>query len=125
MENYTRTERAHYNEYRARVCHRLDITTAQYNRLRRYSQQLTKFDTARCNGEFEGKEVTGTNIDADKLYVIYCDREWRKVKQYLENQGIVPSMLHFYHQSDPRGCALYVDTVAIPEDNYNQACAIY
>jgi len=33
--------------------------------------------------------------------------------------------LHFYHQTDPRGCALYVDRERLPENDYTRgiACA--
>lgn len=30
---------------------------------------------------------------------------------------------YFYHQGDPRGCALYVDSQPIPDNNYTQAVA--
>ena len=34
--------------------------------------------------------------------------------------------LHFYHQTDPRGCALYVNNEPLPDNNYTRgvACCI-
>lgn len=32
--------------------------------------------------------------------------------------------LHFYHQSDPRGCTLYINTEPMPDFNYNRGVAI-
>ncbi len=31
--------------------------------------------------------------------------------------------LYFYHQGDPRGCALYVDREPLPHDNYSRGVA--
>lgn len=34
--------------------------------------------------------------------------------------------LHYYHQTDPRGCALYIDREPLPENNYSRglACSV-
>jgi len=32
--------------------------------------------------------------------------------------------LHFYHQGDPRGCSLYVDSKPIEDNAYNNAVAV-
>lgn len=31
--------------------------------------------------------------------------------------------LHFYHQTDPRGCALYVSNEPLPDNNYSRGIA--
>lgn len=33
--------------------------------------------------------------------------------------------LHFYHQTDPRGCALYVSREPLPDDDYTRGVACY
>ena len=42
----------------------------------------------------------------------------RRVAEICERLG-----LHYYHQGDPRGCALYVDTAPIPSNDYTRAIA--
>lgn len=42
----------------------------------------------------------------------------RRVKAICEAHG-----LHFYHQTDPRGCALYVDREPLPDNNYSRGIA--
>lgn len=46
----------------------------------------------------------------------------RRIKNVCADLG-----LHFYVQTDPRGCALYVDNKLIPDNNYTQAvaCSVY
>jgi hypothetical protein len=33
--------------------------------------------------------------------------------------------LHVYHQTDPRGCALYISREPLPDNNYTRGCAVY
>jgi hypothetical protein len=50
-----------------------------------------------------------------------ADREagaLRRVKAICQAHG-----LHFYHQTDPRGCALYVSTEPLPDHNYTRGVA--
>ena len=44
----------------------------------------------------------------------------RRVRDVCERNG-----LHFYHQTDPRGCSLYVDREPLPDNNYTRgiSCA--
>lgn len=42
----------------------------------------------------------------------------RRVKAICEAHG-----LHFYHQTDPRGCALYVSNEPLPDNNYTRGVA--
>ena len=42
----------------------------------------------------------------------------RRVAEICDRLG-----LHYYHQGDPRGCALYVDTAPIPSNDYTRAIA--
>jgi hypothetical protein len=50
-----------------------------------------------------------------------ADRETgalRRVAEVCDRLG-----LYYYHQGDPRGCALYVDTAPIPSNDYTRAIA--
>jgi hypothetical protein len=50
-----------------------------------------------------------------------ADREagaLRRVKAICQAHG-----LHFYHQTDPRGCALYVSNEPLPDHNYTRGVA--
>lgn len=50
-----------------------------------------------------------------------ADREagaLRRVKTICQAHG-----LHFYHQTDPRGCALYVSNEPLPDHNYTRGVA--
>ena len=42
----------------------------------------------------------------------------RRVKEICERNG-----LHFYHQTDPRGCALYVSDKPMPDFDYTRGVA--
>ena len=42
----------------------------------------------------------------------------RRVKEVCERNG-----LHFYHQGDPRGCALYVSHEPLPANDYTRGVA--
>jgi len=51
-------------------------------------------------------------------HIRIADREagaLRRVKAICEAHG-----LHFYHQTDPRGCALYVSNEPLPDHNYTR-----
>lgn len=43
----------------------------------------------------------------------------RRIKEVCDRNG-----LHFYHQTDPRGCALYIDREPLPSDNYSRGLAV-
>lgn len=42
----------------------------------------------------------------------------RRVKAICEREG-----LHYFHQTDPRGCALYVSREPLPDNNYTRGVA--
>jgi hypothetical protein len=42
----------------------------------------------------------------------------RRVRQVCKDAG-----LHFYHQTDPRGCALYVSNEPLPDNDYTRGIA--
>lgn len=119
METYTRKERAQYNVERQRKCEWLGITKNQYNLFRRLGEKLSRIDTWSCNGT-KDNAYNGKNEYTEEEYL----RDERLVMETIAYQaGLIG--LHFYHQSDPRGCALYLDTMEIPRDSYTSATAIY
>ncbi len=142
MENYTRTERAQYNGYREGVCQSLGITEAQYNYLRRQADKLHQIDEWSGNGTKEN--LDRFNYSNGAMPVEYTNEQWEldektifaKIATYLTGEKVdiddydpeypeVAPELFIYHQSDPRGCSLYLDTSPIKRDNYTSACAIY
>ena len=42
----------------------------------------------------------------------------RRIKAICDAHG-----LHYYHQTDPRGCALYIDREPLPDHNYTRGVA--
>jgi hypothetical protein len=89
-----------------------------YVELRKISRAYTNADTALCNGWLDHDQH-------DKKTTRLFNRIEKAVAKWLNNyeyQGI----LYHYHQSDPRGVALYVDIKPINRDSYNTtSLAIY
>jgi len=107
---YLAKERQRYNEDRAITCKRLGITKNQYNWFRREAEKLHKLYEDNCNGIFESES------------------QYIKDTEAIENKIMVKAgglKLYQYFQTDPRGASLYLDTKAIPENNYTQAVCIY
>lgn len=107
---YTAKERKEYNEYRDRICQRLNITKNQYNWLRRKGQALHKIYEANCNGEYPNEDYS------EKLE----NPIYEAIKKYISKLN-----LFIYYQTDPRGATIYVDKISIPDNNYTQAFCIY
>jgi hypothetical protein len=92
---------------------RLDYQTANfYNHLLKCSKKLTSIDTHSCNGtKYVTEDVL--NDAHEKVY--------EKIRITL----LTPK-LYFYHQSDPRGVALYVSKEKLTPENYSsKGLAIY
>ena len=107
--NYTKKEREAYNQDREITCKRLGITKNQYNWFRREGAKLHTLYELNCNGDIlEGEYNTETRSLYDKI-----DFE------------VLARGLHVYYQTDPRGATIYLDTVAIPDNNYTVASCIY
>ncbi len=109
--NYTKKEREEYNEYRTSVCEKLGINKTQYNRLRQYQNKMHQLDENNCNGDITEEEYTR------EINLVYGNIENYLLKI---NKG-----LSFFHQSDPRGVSLYIDTKTIQRNNYTTANCIY
>lgn len=92
----------------------LGFTDTEAAQLRRISSTLQRWAERECNGEIERDDDTG------KAYTV---NEWtrRRYTPDLETGALnrlaailnarnsrVPSALTYYHQTDPRGAALYI-----------------
>lgn len=92
--------------------------TKLYIELRKISRAYTNADTALCNGWIDDDQHT------KKMTRLFNKIE-RAVLQWLNDYEYQGTLYH-YHQSDPRGCALYISTKPIESNNYNtSALAIY
>lgn len=89
-----------------------------YVDLRKISRAYSNADVALCNGwiddDAHDKKTTRLFNRIEKAALKWLN-DW-------EYQGV----LYHYHQSDPRGCALYVSTRPIDRESYNtSALAVY
>lgn len=96
--------------------------------LRRAEKVLHRWAEEECNGTIQregdqgdGKpfRVWGQDSPSGKIYKApTADREagaLRRIEKACKEAG-----LHYYHQTDPRGCALYVSTEPLTAQNYSQ-----
>jgi len=86
----------------------VQLTIHLYNRLRKISKALQRSYTNSCNFTLSKRQ----QAREDKLQ--------REAEMLAEQLG-----LKAYHQTDPRGCALYLGDADINEQNYNHGIAIY
>ena len=107
--NYTKKERGRYNEQRQAKCERLGISKRDYNYFRDEGEKLRKVFENNCNGFY----AEGQAEEAERPALTRLQARAAKLGLYLFIQG------------DCRGATVYVDRVAIPEDNYTQAVCIY
>ena len=97
---------------------RLGFTYDEANTLRRAEMTLHRWSEEECNGTIQRDEDTG------KTYRVWTngttwatpDRETGALKRIAKIMA-KHNALTFYHQTDPRGCALYViEKNRIPAD---------
>lgn len=87
------------------------ILSESFLKLQKLSRKLSLIDTNDCNGVY--KEETTSDTLREIAY--------KKIKAITDMLG-----LNYYHQSDPRGVALYISDKPINSYSYNtQALAIY
>lgn len=97
---------------------RLGFTTEEIEQLIRIERTLGNWATAECNGEIERDEQTGKPVAVSRAYTQgliskrlvwpIADREsgaLRRLSRIMEPRR---RRLIAYHQSDPRGCSLYI-----------------
>lgn len=96
---------------------RLGIDSNTADKLRRIEMTLHRWAEAECNGEIQrdgengdGKPRYYYGPNMDRSYPI-ADREAGALKRLETIMAAYPEMVA-YHQTDPRGCALYL----VPKD---------
>ena len=113
-------------------CRNINLDLSDCNLLRRAELTLQKWGEGECG---DGNDYCSWSIERDeqtgKPYMVYYphsgpsrryaipDREkgaLKRIATLCKAKG-----LHYYHQTDPRGCSLYVDKEPIPENNYTRA----
>ncbi len=112
----------------------LGLTQAECDQLRRDSMRLSRWAEMECNHDVSREDIAGkvtiryclNNGDITKPRVI-ADRETPAIKRceaIAKAHGLV-----FYHQGDPRGCAVYIgradDLGGLPIDSaYTRLIAV-
>lgn len=86
-------------------------TAKRITTLKRLAKRLSTIDVYRCNGtRFMGE-------NGDEEYSTAYERVYVQIKKALEPN--LESDVYFYHQSDPRGCSLYLSTKPLNNENYS------
>ena len=118
------------------IARRLNITTDDANTLRRAERTLTRWAELECG---DGNDWASWSIERDEVTgkpyrhtyphdgtvthrLAVADREagaLRRVAEVCQRNG-----LHFYHQTDPRGCALYVAREPLTDTQYTRGVAV-
>jgi hypothetical protein len=117
------------------IARRLSIPIEAASTLRRAELVLHRWSEQECGDgndyaswAIERDETTGKPFRAtyphrgESYRVAIADREagaLRRVRQVCEAHG-----LHYYHQGDPRGCALYVAREPLNDTNYTSGTAV-
>ena len=79
-----------------------------YNRLKPIAKKLSNLDIKSCNGDITDEKY---DLQADKLMT--------------QADGLAEQIdLIAYHQSDPRGCSLYLIDSTMDDSTYNRGIAI-
>ena len=103
----------------------LGFTFPECSTLIRASRTLSRWAEAECNGDIQRDEAGKPWRYYGLEYQHKCptaDREagaLRRIESICNRAGA-----HFYHQQDPRGCALYVGSNPLTDQNYRHAIAV-
>jgi len=115
--------------------HLADNATKAANTLRRAQMTLHRWAEEECNGTIQREEGDGKPFRVWDSVGQRADGSWydkrsqapipdreagalRRVAKVCKDAG-----LFFYHQTDPRGCALYVHTEPLTHSDYNRGIA--
>jgi hypothetical protein len=79
-----------------------------YNLLKPIAKKLERFDVKSCNGQI-----------SDEAYDRFTDSLMVYANDYASQIGLIA-----YHQSDPRGCSLYLIDKSMDDSTYNRGIAI-
>ena len=123
MKRTTKAEKIH--RLYARLAE-LGFTFDESSTLIRASRALSRWGEAECNGDIQRDEATGLPFryfgSEHQHRCPTADREagaLRRIAAICARAGA-----HFYHQQDPRGCALYVGKEPLTEQTYHRALAV-
>lgn len=104
---------------------RIGVDADTADKLRRIEMTLRRWAEAECNGEIqrdgengEGKPQRYYGPNMDRSYPI-ADREAGALKRLAAIMATLPDLVA-YHQTDPRGCALYL----VPKDKLTDGADI-
>lgn len=119
---FSKREREDYNKHREHVAREVGLDKNKYNALRRVSHGLSQADTNYANGA----TGNGPIYHGNKILNRYEDKEHRgDVNKHFSKAEALrkkvggKSKLHFHHQTDPRGVALYASKHKLNSSNYN------
>lgn len=122
MASFSKREREDYNKHREHVGKELGLNKNHYNALRRVSQGLHKAGENYANGttggepKYRGNEIL--NRYEDKHYNKDVASHFKKAEALRKKMG-GKSKIHFHHQTDPRGAALYAAKEKLNSTNYS------
>lgn len=132
--SYSKREREDYNRHREHVTRELGLEKKHYNALRRVSHALTDADTNYANGTQGSRHHYAEPIyKGNKILNEYTEKHhskdvsgaFKKAEALRKKIG-GKHKIHFYHQSDPRGAALYVAKHRMKDTDYhNKGHVIY
>lgn len=98
------------------------------NKIRRDSITLRRLYECECNGCTRERPAGWSWSDYDKVRIIqmaWVEKRIEAVRSRIE-RNCKALGLHYYHQTDPRGCALYVSNNPISDNSYStSSVAIY
>lgn len=106
--SFSKKERAEYNVRREHTAKELGLDKNKYNALRRVSHELRKHGTDYAN------------VGDEKSYHKGVAGAFAKAEALRKKLG-GKSKIHFHHQTDPRGVALYASKKRIGDKDYNSA----
>lgn len=121
------TARTETNALQHRVFARTGISLSfdDANTLRRAEISLGRWGEAMCNGYVQRDENTGKPYGINRMIAGSVERRFqvadreagalRRIADVCKRNG-----LHYYHQTDPRGCSLYVSNEPLPDNNYSR-----
>lgn len=119
----TRKQLERYNQIRDALP---ELSSEEIDILLRAEKTLSRWSELECNGTIQREEETG-------IAYYYNDYTGRKGSRAPDREkGALKRIeaictahgLHYYHQTDPRGCALYIGREPLPDNNYTRGIAI-
>jgi len=118
--SFSKRERADYNRHREHVTRELGINKNDYNRLRRVGQELHRASEDSAMGTKNWRGVRDPSSQKP-----YTEKEERHDygKAFSKTQALRKKYgkhhIHYYHQGDPRGAALYAAKEKLNHTNYS------